>query len=216
VDSEAHRSLFVSLPFGLAFLKVATDEADLPEDYVLVDMNDAFEHLTRLSRDEVLGRSLAFLVARIGGDHATWREKLDRVAISGGQERFDCLTRRPVRWCEVTVLSPATGHLALVLEDASTSRSVAGGPEAGDQNAVREGMMMTVSRIAHDFNNILATIIGLAEVILYDMPEKDRTRPDVLRIKSAAERAAGLAKQIHGLSRGRPLDGESEKANSLP
>ncbi len=54
--------------------------------------------------------------------------------------------------------------------------------------------------IAHDFNNILGVISGYTELLLDDLPQGD-TRSSVEHIELAAQRAAGLVKQILTFSR---------------
>jgi PAS domain S-box-containing protein len=55
--------------------------------------------------------------------------------------------------------------------------------------------------IAHDFNNLLTAILGTAELLLHDLPGDDRHRGDVEEIRQAANRAAGLTRQLLAFSR---------------
>jgi two-component system cell cycle sensor histidine kinase/response regulator CckA len=55
--------------------------------------------------------------------------------------------------------------------------------------------------IAHDFNNLLTAIFGSADFLLLDTGADDPRREDVLEIKKAAERAAGLTRQLLAFSR---------------
>jgi len=55
--------------------------------------------------------------------------------------------------------------------------------------------------VAHDFNNLLTAILGHAELLLDDLPAKSEHRVDVDEIRAAAERAAGLTRQLLAFSR---------------
>ena len=55
--------------------------------------------------------------------------------------------------------------------------------------------------VAHDFNNVLAVIIGYNEVMLADLPPESRLCDCAREIRKAAERAAGLTKQLLVFSR---------------
>lgn len=55
--------------------------------------------------------------------------------------------------------------------------------------------------VAHDFNNMLAVISGYSELILLDGGLDEGTRSAIDQIRSAADRAAGLTRQLLAFSR---------------
>jgi len=55
--------------------------------------------------------------------------------------------------------------------------------------------------VAHDFNNILTTILGYSQIMAMKLDEKNPMRSMIDDIHEAAERAAGLTKQLLAFSR---------------
>jgi CheY-like chemotaxis protein len=55
--------------------------------------------------------------------------------------------------------------------------------------------------VAHDFNNILSVILANAHFVLDALPAEHQSRADVEVIRGAAERAAGLTRQLLAFSR---------------
>ena len=69
--------------------------------------------------------------------------------------------------------------------------------------------------IAHDFNNILTAITGYADLLLEDLSPTDPRRQDADEIRKAAERAAGLTRQLLAFSRQQVLQASVIDVNAL-
>jgi two-component system, cell cycle sensor histidine kinase and response regulator CckA len=87
---------------------------------------------------------------------------------------------------------------------------VAASTDLSDMKALEEQLhqaqrMEAVGRlaggVAHDFNNILTSIKGYTHFMLEALPEADALRPDAEEIARAADRAAGLTRQLLAFSR---------------
>jgi PAS domain S-box-containing protein len=64
-----------------------------------------------------------------------------------------------------------------------------GGPQA-------EGGAPPASRIAHDLNNHLSTILGFTELLLADLPEDDPYREDLVEIHKAGKSALAITGRL--------------------
>jgi two-component system, cell cycle sensor histidine kinase and response regulator CckA len=62
--------------------------------------------------------------------------------------------------------------------------------------------------VAHDFNNVLTAIIGFSDLLLQTHRQTDPAYRDIMNIKSSANRAAGLVRQLLAFSRRQTLQAE--------
>jgi hypothetical protein len=69
--------------------------------------------------------------------------------------------------------------------------------------------------IAHDFNNILAVILGNAELVLDTVGESHAASAEVVEIRDAATRAAGLTRQLLTFSRKQKRQPRALALNSI-
>jgi PAS domain S-box-containing protein len=60
--------------------------------------------------------------------------------------------------------------------------------------------------VAHDFNNVLAAILGTADLMTFQLKKGDPVREDAEEIRKAAERGAALTKQLLTFSRSQALE----------
>jgi signal transduction histidine kinase len=69
--------------------------------------------------------------------------------------------------------------------------------------------------IAHDFNNLLGVILGYADLAERELEEGHKTRGRIAAIRKAAERAAGLTRQILTFSRKQPVQRQACDLNRI-
>ena len=69
--------------------------------------------------------------------------------------------------------------------------------------------------VAHDFNNILTAILGTADLMMADLPEDSPQREDAADIRTAAQRAAELTRQLLAFSRKSASEAKPVDVNAI-
>lgn len=94
--------------------------------------------------------------------------------------------------------NPAVGGMVVHSRDISERREL-------EQQLFHAQKMEAIGRlaggVAHDFNNILTSITGHAELVLSEVAESSQLHEDTVEIKRAAERATNLTRQLLAFSR---------------
>lgn len=176
-----------------------------------VFVNEALTRMTGYTRDELLGRGPADVLAP--DQVATAGPRLERRRSSRPSESFETSLRRsdgeilPVL-VTATPLRDDAGEYAGVLALCTdiTSRAAAEVEKAQLEERLQraqtlEGIGNLAGQIAHDFNNVLAVILNYALFVRDRLPEGERLRDDLEAILQAAEHGAGLTRQLLLFSR---------------
>ncbi len=164
--SEHHyRSLFSGMTEGFALHEIICDENGEPSDYRFLDVNPAFEQLTGLKREDVIGKTRNEVLPN---DDPIWVKAYGVVALTGNSARFDNFSPALGRHYEVFAYCPAESQFAVVFMDITERK----------QN----------ERSLHETKNYLENLINYANapIIVWDPSFK------ITRFNHAFERLTGL------------------------
>jgi len=124
-ESESkYRSLFENMTSGFAYHKVVLDANSQPADYQFLEINDAFERLTGLKRDDIIGKNVTELLPKIKNSEFDWIETYGEVALTGKESKFDRYSEALGRWFCVSAYSPRKGFFATVFDDITERRLI--------------------------------------------------------------------------------------------
>ncbi len=183
---------------------IATDA-----DGRVVEMNPVAEHLTGWPRGEAYGRSLPEVFPILNAQtRLTVENPVTKVLREGrvvglanhtvllgrdGVERQIADSGAPIRDAAARIVG-----VVLVFRDVTDQYRL----EAQlRQNQKLEALGRLAGGVAHDFNNVLASMLGSAQLLRRKLPEKPDLSRYVEIIERAAERASHLTKQLLSFSR---------------
>ena len=107
-------------------------------------------------------------------------------------------------------LGPAVERELREAANRRVQRSTQAALQASEQRLHHAQRMESVGRlaagIAHDFNNLLTVILGFSEFLIDRLPPDENAHRDASEIRTAAQRATGLTKQLLAFSRQQVLE----------
>jgi PAS domain S-box-containing protein len=115
------QTLFDSMTEGFALHEILCDQAGVPIDYRFLEMNPAFERLTGLCREDVLGRLKSEVLP---GDTENWIPIYGKVALTGEPIRFQNYSIALNQTYDVYAYSPVHGQFAVLFLNITEQRRV--------------------------------------------------------------------------------------------
>ena len=117
-ESEAkYRSLFENMINGYAYCKMIFDEKNEPSDFMYLEINDAFEKLTGLKREAVVGRRVSEAIPGTKEANPEIFEIYGRVARTGKPESFEVFFKPLNSWLNISVYGPKKDYFVAIFEN---------------------------------------------------------------------------------------------------
>ena len=116
-SEEKYRSLFESMLNGFAYCKILLDENNHPVDFVYLEVNDSFEKLTGLKKEDVVGKKVTEAIPTIKDTHPELFDIYGKVALTGKEAEFDIYFEPLGIWLSISVYSPQKGYFVAVFDN---------------------------------------------------------------------------------------------------
>ena len=102
---------------GFAYHKIVVDKAGKPVDYVFLEVNHAFEEMTALKREKIVGKKATEVLSGIENDPANWIGVYGRVALTGEPVQFENYAEPLDKYYHVSAYCPEKGYFVALFED---------------------------------------------------------------------------------------------------
>ena len=116
-NEEKYHRFFTTAPTAWAYQKLIVDENEKPVDYVFLEVNYAFEKMTGLKKENIIGKSVTEVLPGTEKEPADWLGKYGEVALTGKTLKFENYSAALNKWFFVSASSTEQGFFTTVFED---------------------------------------------------------------------------------------------------
>jgi two-component system cell cycle sensor histidine kinase/response regulator CckA len=212
ISERKYKDLFHSMINGFALHEIICDESGVPIDYRFLEVNPAFETLTGLNKNNVIGRTIKEILPNI---EDYWIEKYGRIALTGSAENFENYNKDLDKYFETNAYSNQKGQFATVFNDI-TERVKSQDIQAKLQQVSKmESIGRLAGGIAHDFNNLLTVIQGSATMAMMGLNRNDPLLEKLKMVEEASDRAEELTNQLLAFSRKQIIEPKIVNLNDI-
>lgn len=121
-SEERYRLLFENMMNGFALHEIVLDGEGRPVDYVYLEVNSAFERLTGLKREDLIGNRVTEALPGIENDPADWIGTYGEIALTGKERRFEQYAEPLGKWYSILAFRAGEGQFATIFEDITVRR----------------------------------------------------------------------------------------------
>jgi PAS domain S-box-containing protein len=187
---------------GFALLEMIWDDNGQPIDYRFLEVNPAFERLTGLKAEQVIGKTARQILPIL---EPYWIKRYGEVAAGGGEQVFEEYTQELGKWYEVRAFCPKPGYFAAVFIDVTQRKRLEAEREQLIQDLQRKNAELGqfTYTVSHDLKSPLITILGFLAFVEQSLEQGDlaQAKADLQRIRFAAEKMQALLEGLLELSR---------------
>lgn len=122
-ETDKYRLLFEKMPDAFAYHQMLYDDQGVPVDYLFLEVNSAFETLTGLQREKVIGRKATEVHPEIGDSDFDWIGVYGQVALEGKSIRFEQYFEPAMRWYDVSAFSDVQGCFGVSFREVTLQKN---------------------------------------------------------------------------------------------
>ena len=118
-SEERYRTLIAKMSNGFALHEILCDKAGKPYDYRFLEVNSAFEDMTGLKAEEIVGKTVLEILPYT---EPYWIDTYGKIALTGESIHFENYSQELDRYFEVLAYSPQKEQFATVFTNITDRR----------------------------------------------------------------------------------------------
>ncbi len=111
-EKDSYRFLIENLTDAFAYHQIVLADDGTPVDYIFLEINGAFEEMTGLKREKIIGKQVTEILPGIENSEFDWIGTYGRVALNSEPIHFDSFSEPLGRMYDVRAYSDKPGFFA--------------------------------------------------------------------------------------------------------
>jgi len=120
IESD-YKFLFANMLNGFAYHKIVTDETGKAIDYIFIDVNEAYEKLIGVDREDIIGKRVTKVIPDIQ-EQEHWIDYYEEVALYSKEARFEVYYKSLDKWLYIYAYSPKRMFFTVIIEDVTENK----------------------------------------------------------------------------------------------
>ncbi|WP_052090640.1 PAS domain S-box protein [Desulfosporosinus sp. HMP52] len=201
---ERYRALIMNMPDSFAYNKVIFDADGIPQDYEILEVNEAYEKIFKVSREEITGKKYSELFS--AEDPRIYRKRMDEygeVASSGMELELPIYySKWSKRWFSVKLYSPEPGFFVSLLTDMTERIYVENElHQAKDKaEAANQAKSEFLANMSHEIRTPINGMVGMIDLTLLS-PISHEQRENLELAKACADSLLKIINDILDFSK---------------
>jgi len=184
LDESSYKDLFSHMIDGFALYKIIVDKSGKAIDYQFIEVNNAFEKITGLKREEIIGKKYTVIFPEIKKSSTNWLEIYSEIAFDKKGIKREDYSMRFKKWFYTIAYSPKKGYFATIFEDITEKKKYE--EESRKQKQFIESIINLSSDISYiydiiDKKNVYSND-GIRKVLGYSVIEIQKMSDKLLPI----------------------------------
>lgn len=159
-SDEKYRPLFDNMLNGFAYCRIILDKEDRATDFIYIDVNKAFEKITGLKKEDIVGKKVTEVIPTIKETNPELFDIYGKVALTGKETKFEIFFTPLKIWLSISAYSPAENYFVAIFDNITEQK------QAEEE---REVMIKLLSLI--NSSNNIHEMMRLVTVFLRDWSE---------------------------------------------
>jgi PAS domain S-box-containing protein len=119
-----YHSLFNNTTLGISHCRIITDEEGRPEDYVIIQINEAYSRISGIGKKEIEGKKATEVFKGIKDHSFDFIRQYGKVALEGVELVTDIFDERFNKWISLYAYSPKPGEFTSIFNDISQRKEM--------------------------------------------------------------------------------------------